>query len=376
MSRVLPYVVSVVAVALALGIRLALNPWMGANRPFLLFVAAVAVSAWFGGTRAGILSVVLAYLAGNVFLIPPIGRFEFRATSPIDWVNLLTFVFVSAFVIGPIAALRRSQAEAEASAARIRLLLERAEQEDRHKDRFLATLSHELRGPLASFSNALELLAMDDSDRSTIDQICPLMTRQLRQMTRLIDDLMDVSRIAQGRIELQKGRVDVGAVVANAVEAIEPTISDRGHQLHVELAPEPLLVEGDEIRLTQVFSNLLHNAAKYTGRAGTIWITAGRDRERVVVTLRDNGPGIPREKLGTIFEMFSQLDSTLHRAQGGLGIGLFLARQVIELHHGHIEARSDGEGKGAEFVVSLPCCAAAPQQATTAASPAASDRSA
>ena len=160
MSRFLPYAVAVVAVSVVLGLRLLLNPWLGENRPFLLFIASVAVSAWFGGTRAGIFSVVLGYVAANVFLIPPVGRFEFHYQNPIDWVNVLTFVFVSAAVIGPIAALRRSQAEAEASSARIRALLEEAEQADHNKDRFLATLSHELRGPLASLCNALELLGI------------------------------------------------------------------------------------------------------------------------------------------------------------------------------------------------------------------------
>ena len=135
-------------------------------------------------------------------------------------------------------------------------------------------------------------------------------------------------------------------LVSHAVEAVGPMIADRGHQLHVELPPDPLLVEGDEVGLTQVLSNLLNNAAKYTGRGGTIWITARRDRDRAVVSVRDNGPGIPREKLATVFEMFSQVESTLSRAHGGLGIGLFLAKQVVELHHGHIEAHSDGAGPG------------------------------
>ena len=134
------------------------------------------------------------------------------------------------------------------------------------------------------------------------------------------------------------------------------------------------MVEGDGIRLTQVLANLLHNAAKYTGRAGTIWIAASRQRDRAVVCVRDNGPGIPREQLAKIFEMFSQLDSTLHRAQGGLGIGLFLAKQVIELHQGRIEARSDGEGRGAEFVVSLPCSGTVPEPSVAAGS-SASDHS-
>jgi signal transduction histidine kinase len=202
------------------------------------------------------------------------------------------------------------------------------------------------------------------------------MVRQVRQMARLIDDLMDVSRIAEGRIRLQKDRDDLSALVAHAVEATQPILSDREHQLHVELPAAPLMVEGDGIRLTQVLANLLHNAAKYTGRAGTIWITASRDRDRAVVRVRDNGPGIPREQLAKVFELFSQLDSTLNRAQGGLGIGLFLAKQVIELHQGRVEARSDGEGKGAEFVVSLPCCGVAPQPAVVAASSAASDHAA
>ncbi|HEX4145002.1 MAG TPA: HAMP domain-containing sensor histidine kinase [Pirellulales bacterium] len=361
MSRLLPYLVAIVAVAVALGIRLLLNPWMGANRPFLLFVAAVAVAAWFGGTRVAIFSVVLAYVAANLFLIPPLGTLDFHPRSAIDWVNLLTFIFVSAFVIGPIAALRQSQATANAATAQVQLLLDKAERADRHKDQFLATLSHELRNPLASLSNALELLANAPHDGVALDRVRPLMVRQVGQMARLIDDLMDVSRIAEGRIRLQKDRVDLTALVGHAVEATQPLLADRGHQLHVELPSSPLMVEGDAVRLTQVLANLLHNAAKYTGRAGTIWITARRDRDHAVVRVRDNGPGIPGDQLTKVFDMFSQLDSTLHRAQGGLGIGLYLARQVIELHQGRIEARSEGEGKGAEFLVDLPCSGVAPE---------------
>jgi signal transduction histidine kinase len=187
---------------------------------------------------------------------------------------------------------------------------------------------------------------------------------------------MDVSRIAQGRIQLEKCRIDLGALVSHAVEAIGPLITERRHQLHIELPSEPLMVEGDEVRLTQVVSNLLHNAAKYTGSGGMIWVSADRDRDQAIIRVRDNGPGIPREKLGTIFAMFSQLESTLKRAHGGLGIGLFLARQVVELHHGQIEARSDGPGTGAEFIVSLPCRYVTQQQAVAVASPVTSNRGA
>jgi CheY-like chemotaxis protein/two-component sensor histidine kinase len=173
-------------------------------------------------------------------------------------------------------------------------------------------------------------------------------------MVRLLDDLMDVSRITRGRLELRKERVELSSVLRGAVETSRPFIDSPGHELSVELPVEPVYVHADITRLAQVFSNLLNNAAKYTDRGGRIFLTVECEGNDVVVSVRDTGIGIPQDMLGRVFDMFTQVDRSLQRTGGGLGIGLTLARRLVEMHGGRIEARSDGPGKGSEFIVRLP----------------------
>jgi PAS domain S-box-containing protein len=225
---------------------------------------------------------------------------------------------------------------------------------DRRKDEFLATLAHELRNPLAPIRNGLQVMRLSGGDGVTVDQTRTMMERQLAQMVRLVDDLMDVSRISRGKIELQKERVELAAVVHSAVETSRPLIEQMGHELTVTLPKPPVVVHADLTRLAQVFLNLLNNAAKYTERGGRIWLTAERQGSDVVVSVKDNGIGIAAHQLPLLFEMFAQLNHSLERAQGGLGIGLTLVKRLVELHDGRIEARSDGPGKGSEFLVRLP----------------------
>jgi PAS domain S-box-containing protein len=225
---------------------------------------------------------------------------------------------------------------------------------DRRKDEFLATLAHELRNPIAPISNALQLWPSVENDREQMEELRAMMERQVQQMIRLIDDLMDVSRITRGKIQLRLQSVDLATVVAGAVEAVRPMIESRAHELTINVPDEPLLVQGDVARLTQTLGNLLQNAAKYTGRNGKIAITAWRQGDEALVGVRDNGPGIPRHMLAQIFEMFEQVDQTLDRSFGGLGLGLTLVKRLVELHGGSVEAYSDGPGSGSEFVARLP----------------------
>jgi PAS domain S-box-containing protein len=230
---------------------------------------------------------------------------------------------------------------------------------NRKKDEFLATLAHELRNPLAPLRNALQIIRLSP-DRDAREQARGMMERQLGQMVRLVDDLMDVSRITRGKVELRKERVQLSAVVASAVETSRPLVEQMGHELTVRLTKHPVVVEADPTRLAQVFANLLNNAAKYSDRGGHIRLTAGRQGGDVVVSVRDTGIGIPPDKLTSIFDMFSQVDRSLEKAQGGLGIGLTLVRRLFEMHDGRVEARSEGAGRGAEFVVRLPAVVEAP----------------
>jgi CheY-like chemotaxis protein len=225
---------------------------------------------------------------------------------------------------------------------------------DRRKDEFLATLAHELRNPLAPLRNAVELLGRSGDNATVIEQARGMMGRQLDQMVRLIDDLLDLSRVSRGKVQLRKERVELAAVVRSAVETVRPLIEAEAHELTVALPPEAIRVDADPTRLAQVFSNLLHNAAKYTPKGGHIWLGGECRGDRVVVSVRDTGIGIAAEHLPRLFEMFSQVAPALERSHGGLGIGLSLVRGLVELHGGTVEARSAGPGKGSEFIVRLP----------------------
>jgi PAS domain S-box-containing protein len=232
------------------------------------------------------------------------------------------------------------------------------EESDRRKTESLATLAHELRNPLAPLNNALQLWPHAENNREQMEQLRGTMDRQVRQLIRLIDDLMDVSRISQGKIQLRKQTISIDTLLQGALESIKPLIESLGHHVTLATADVALCVNGDVARLTQVFGNLLHNAAKYSGRSGTIWISALRRGQEAVVSIRDNGPGIPKHMLSEIFEMFRQVDATLDRSHGGLGIGLTLVKRIVEAHGGTVEARSEGPGAGTEFIVTLPAISA------------------
>jgi PAS domain S-box-containing protein len=228
---------------------------------------------------------------------------------------------------------------------------------DRRKDDFLATLAHELRNPLAPLRNAVQILALRGDDSAVVAQTNELMDRQIQQMVRLVDDLLEVSRIGQGKISLQKAPVGLAEVVATAVETSRPLIESHRHKLTVMLPDRPVRVEADAARLAQVLSNLLNNAAKYTEDGGRIELIAQRTPKEAVLRVRDNGVGIAPEALPQLFDMFMQIESSTDRSQGGLGIGLTLVRRLVEMHGGKIEARSAGLGKGSEFLVRLPALA-------------------
>ncbi|HYC56609.1 MAG TPA: ATP-binding protein [Candidatus Binatia bacterium] len=238
-------------------------------------------------------------------------------------------------------------------------LIDELRDTDRRKDEFLATLAHELRNPLAPIRNALQIMRLTENDAEASEQARTMMERQLGQMVRLIDDLLDVSRITRGKLELRKEPVELAAVVKNAIDTAMPAIQAAGHELVVELPSYSILLDADPVRLGQVFSNLLNNAAKYTERGGRIWLCARHSDRKVKVSVRDTGIGIPAQALPTIFEMFTQVERSLEKSQGGLGIGLTLVKRLVEMHGGSVEARSEGVGRGSDFAVTLPVTSAA-----------------
>jgi len=230
---------------------------------------------------------------------------------------------------------------------------------DVRKDEFLATLAHELRNPLAPIRNALEILKMPGANPAMLEKARQMMERQLAQMVRLVDDLLDVSRITTGKLGIRKALLEVQAAVRDAIETARPFLEARRHQLEVQLPSQPISIEGDRTRLAQVFANLLHNAAKYTEPGGYITLSLAEEDDQAVVRVRDTGIGLAPESLAAIFDMFVQVDRTLERTQAGLGVGLTLSRQLVTLHGGTIEAKSGGLGKGSEFTVRLPLAGAA-----------------
>lgn len=238
--------------------------------------------------------------------------------------------------------------------AEIEELLGRLGTADRRKDEFLATLAHELRNPLAPILHALQLLDLAQDDPAIQRQAREVVGRQVRQMVRLIDDLLDISRISNNKLRLRKELLDLATVVHSALEMTRPIIDGAGQQLTVLLPPDPVFVDADLTRLAQVFTNLLNNATKYTADGGHIRLAVEKRGSEVIVSVRDTGVGIAAEYLPHLFEMFSQAVPALEKSGGGLGIGLALAQGVVRMHGGTIEARSEGLGKGSEFLVHLP----------------------
>jgi signal transduction histidine kinase/ActR/RegA family two-component response regulator len=234
------------------------------------------------------------------------------------------------------------------------VLFRQVQEVDRRKNEFLAMLAHELRNPLAPISNAVHLLEAASSDPEQYAWARDVIRRQLSQLVRLVDDLLDVSRITRGKIELRLESVDVAQVIEVAVETCRAQIDAMGHVLTVSLPPVPLRFRGDPARTAQILGNLLSNAVKYTERGGNIWLSAARDGADVVLRVRDSGVGIPKESLTGIFELFTQLNRTLDRSSGGLGIGLTVVRRLVEMHGGTVTAYSEGPDRGSEFVVRLP----------------------
>lgn len=230
---------------------------------------------------------------------------------------------------------------------------------DRRKDEFLATLAHELRNPLAPIRNGLEIMRQAGANE-TVEQARAMMERQLMQLIRLVDDLLDVSRVTSGKLALRKERVELRGIIDAAIETSRSLMEQAGHAWTVVVPEEPISVDGDATRLAQVVSNLLNNSAKYTPRGGHIRLSVHREEGVAVITVADDGIGIPPGMVGKVFEMFTQVDRTLEKTTGGLGVGLSLVKGLIEMHGGTIEAHSQGEGRGSEFIVRLPVASSAP----------------
>jgi hypothetical protein len=251
----------------------------------------------------------------------------------------------------------KKRAQEEESARRA------AEEANRAKDEFLAMLGHELRNPLAPVVTALQLMKLRGDHRTSKEQ--QIIERQVKHMVHLVDDLLDISRITRGKLELKKQRIDIRDVVAKAVEVASPLLEQRSHHFEVDVPPHEIVLDADDARLTQVFANLLVNAAKYTEPSGHIGVTVRQESDQLVVEVCDDGIGIQPEALSKIFDLFVQANQTRDRSTGGLGIGLTLVRTLVHMHGGSVEARSAGTGRGSTFTVRLPLVGDAAVDATS-----------
>lgn len=268
--------------------------------------------------------------------------------------SLATFAATAYQARSSMSALARANQDLHAEMAERQRAQEALREADRRKSEFLAMLAHELRNPLAPIRNALQILQQSPDNVKTKQPMLAMIERQGRHVVRLVDDLLDVSRIDRGTIEIRKEPVDVAAVVNHAVEAVSPLYESMDHELTVTLPPKASYLNADPTRLSQVVGNLLNNAGKFTDRGGRIQLIVEREGNQVVIRVRDNGIGIAAEQLPRIFQMFAQLDRSRDRSREGLGIGLALVNNIVEMHDGTVEARSAGVGQGSEFIVRLP----------------------
>ena len=344
----------------AVFLRWFLDPWLGDGVPYITLYGAVAIAVWFGGVGPAVLAMLLGYGIVKVRYIEPRGMLAIDGATGL--LELALFALSCALIIVLGEAMRRARDRYRASEAELKERARQLQRADTNKSQFLAVMAHELRNPLAPLRTGIALLGMQHKDAAT-RETHDMMERQIAQLTRLIDDLLDVSRIDRGKLELRSERVSIDAVVRTAVDTARPNIDAKAHSLVVRTPQEPLYVEGDPVRLAQVVSNLLNNAAKFTPPNGRIELFAREEQGQVVLSVADNGIGIAAEHLKEVFDMFVQLDSSNVTAAGGLGLGLTLARSIVERHRGTIEARSPGLGKGSQFVVRLPRAGAPQPQA-------------
>jgi signal transduction histidine kinase/CheY-like chemotaxis protein len=372
-SVALRYGSAVVSIGLAMLIRVLLAPVLNGHYPFALFYAALIFTAWYGGKGPSLLAILLGLLAGNLLAlfvnpVPSVASEEYVVGVALYCLIGLLSVFFSESLrtareraeANAAEALRRQEQLEREMAQRIRLeeeLRQRAaELADAHrrKDEFLAMLAHELRNPLAPVRSGLHIIKQLGISGTPLEKVQQIMERQVELLVHLVDDLLDLSRIAHGKIHLVKQKVNLASVVQPAVEACKPLIESRRHELTVSLPEEPLHLQADPTRLEQILINLLNNAAKYTNEGGHIELHARQADGEVVIRVRDNGIGVSPEMVCRIFEPFQQDDWVSGNASVGLGVGLTLVRRLTELHGGRVEVHSAGVGQGSEFVVHLP----------------------
>ena len=356
------YGIGIAAALAAVTCRWLLDPWLGASFSLTTLYAAIAFTEWAAGSRPAVMVAVLGYIACSWLFIEPRGTLLLG--NPADAIGLVIYALSALAIIyfGERLVSAREQAQtsrdrAEHEAAERRRAEEALLRVDRRKDEFIATVAHELRTPLGVVRQGVHVLkhVAPDGQGATA---CAAIERQVQRMSRLLDDLMDLHRIRRGEIEIRKAPVPVSDVVASAVEIVSPLIEERCHRLEIQAPVQPIFVLADAVRLSQALANLLTNAARYTPRGGRIVVACTGTQESVSIVVTDNGVGIDPAFLPRLFSLFTRGADAAVVSQDGLGIGLALARVLVEAHDGRIEAHSDGLGQGCAFAIRLPSHAA------------------
>lgn len=346
------YAIAVLSTIAATWLRMPLNSLLGDRHPFGFYFLSVLLTAWLAGTGPAVVALFLGILAAAHFIIRP--ESSLAIADPADQFSLLIYGLVGAVAIELF---RRSAAQQRLAERRARdneALTAELRATDRRKDEFLALLAHELRNPLAPIQAGLALLDRESSDGPRSASIRATIQRQVQQLVRILDDLLDVARFARGHCQLQSEIVDLREVIQLALETARPLIERRRHDVVTILTADPVYVWGDRVRLTQVVANILNNAAKYTPTEGRIRVFMEVRDACAVIQVVDNGIGIDRDMQPHVFDLFTQADSSATREHGGLGLGLTIVRKLVELHGGNVSVRSDGLGRGSLFEIALP----------------------
>ncbi|MCA8999855.1 MAG: response regulator [Planctomycetaceae bacterium] len=345
------YSIGALATLVAILTRVEMTPWLGDRVPFGLCFMSTLLTAWIAGTGPALFATALSVLAAAHFIIPPSN--SLWVYEPGDQFALLVYATVTLASILLFHRVGVGQRLAEHSAienSRLNLTLQET---DRKKDQFLALLAHELRNPLAPILSAIDMMdALEDPKAHS--RAKKIVRRQVGHLVALVDDLLDVARYVQGKLELKKEPVDLRVAVETAIEMNLPRIQERSHQLSVELPDGSVWFPGDEARITQIIGNLIHNATKYTPPGGHIRIMMSILDGTASISVQDDGIGIPEDLREHIFELFTQVNSTRTRREGGLGIGLAIVKQLVEMSGGRISAESEGPGRGSTFRICLP----------------------
>jgi signal transduction histidine kinase len=360
--------IAVVGTGAMAAVRATIGEVVGHDFPLLPFILSIMVSAWYGGLVPGLLATALGAAVGVYYFIAPAGSFWIDDAADVLRVAIFLGegVVISALCGALLTARRRAEAYALDADEKKRQL----EVKDRYKNEFLAALAHEVRNPLSTIRTTLAVLRAKGLDDDARQRSREVMERQVAVVSRFMDDLADSSQICQGKVRLQTKLLDLAEVADRAVEVSRHLIESHRHRLDIQRPSGPVPVRGDPIRLTQVVTNLLANAAKYTPEGGDIRLAVATEAGVAVVRVVDNGLGIPPESLPRIFDLGEQVERNLARSEGGLGIGLSVVRRLVEMHGGSVRALSDGPGHGCEFVVRLPLVpAATPSRVQTGPGP-------